>query len=93
MVGRSLYKLLSPLFLKPSDGRRSEDVWVSVARVMFALKCLRDDRGELPRSLDGLVPGYLEEVPLDPATGRAIGYSPEKRILFVPGLKNFTIDL
>lgn len=34
----------------------------------------RDNTGELPGSLDQLVPKYLQEVPMDPAVGGPLRY-------------------
>jgi len=92
MLGRALHRLFSPLVLRSRGDRRSGNLFPSATRVMFALKCFQDDHGGLPASLDELVPGYLEEVPVDPQDNRPLEYSREKRNLSVPGLKPFTID-
>lgn len=44
------------------------------ALIMLALSAYRHDHGAYPRSLDALVPDYLDEVPLDVLTARPFGY-------------------
>ena len=44
--------------------------------------------GELPASLDELVPAYFPNVPLDAADGAAIRYSPERAVIWSVGANN-----
>ena len=41
--------------------------------------------GGLPKTLDELVPTYLEAVPADPADGKPIRYSMQKKIVYSIG--------
>lgn len=43
-------------------------------RLTLAIERFRADRGEYPASLDELAPAYLDDVPLDPATGDPFTY-------------------
>jgi hypothetical protein len=43
-------------------------------RVNIAIQLWRAEKGEYPESLDELVPVYLPELPVDPFTGRSMGY-------------------
>jgi hypothetical protein len=43
------------------------------------------DHGELPDSLDVLVPDYIDEVPKDMLDGRPMHYSREKKIIYSVG--------
>ena len=52
---------------------------------MLALKCYAIEYGELPASLDQLVPEYLDEIPADPFDGRPMRYSKEKKIVYSVG--------
>ena len=40
------------------------------------------DHGELPDTLDDLVPEYLQEIPKDPYDGKPFRYSKEKKIVY-----------
>ena len=42
--------------------------------VALALKAYRCERNEYPDKLDALVPGYLDKLPVDPVTGKALRY-------------------
>lgn len=45
-------------------------------RLILAIKAWQIEHGELPKSLDQLVPAYFDRVPLDPWTGEPFGYEP-----------------
>lgn len=40
----------------------------------LALKAYRSEKGDYPDKLDALVPGYLDKLPVDPVTGKALRY-------------------
>ncbi len=54
-------------------------------QVLMALKAYQIDNGELPDSLEKLVPEYLSEVPKDPFDGQLIRFSLEKKIIYSVG--------
>jgi hypothetical protein len=43
----------------------------------LAVRCYQSEQGRLPPSLEQLVPKYLQQVPLDPFSGRPIIYHPQ----------------
>jgi hypothetical protein len=43
----------------------------------LAVRCYQSEQGRLPPSLEQLVPTYLQQVPLDPFSGRPIIYHPQ----------------
>src|ERR1700722_845219 len=54
----------------------------AIARVRLlmaelAVRCYQTEQGRLPPSLEQLVPMYLQQVPLDPFSGRPIIYHPQ----------------
>jgi hypothetical protein len=48
-----------------------------LTRLFLALRCYELERGGLPEKLDGLAPGYLSEIPLDPYTDAPFVYEPD----------------
>ena len=66
----------------------SKDVAVArmeTLRALIALKCFVMEKGALPGTLEELVPGQLDAVPLDPFDGKPIRYSRDKKILYSIG--------
>jgi hypothetical protein len=53
----------------------------------LAVPCYQSEQGRLPPSLEQLVPTYLQQVPLDPFSGRPIIYHPQgsNRLLYIVG--------
>ena len=58
---------------------------VSATRVILALRAHQLMKGDLPSSLDALVPAFLDEVPLDNFDGQPLRYSREKRLVWSVG--------
>jgi len=54
-------------------------------KTLVALRYHKQKTGALPRSLDALVPEFLERVPSDPYNGQPLRYLPEKRIIYSVG--------
>jgi hypothetical protein len=57
---------------------------IGLAELVLALYAHRSSEGELPRSLDELVPEYLEALPVD-VDGRGFRYSPAESYLYSVG--------
>lgn len=53
-----------------------DEAQVVQARIAMAILRYRNSRGTYPETLQSLVPEYLSEIPVDPATGSAMGYAP-----------------
>ena len=62
---------------------------LAATRALLALTAFRTEKGALPDSLQALVPGYLDAVPLDPYTGKQFLYSAAKMLLYSPGPGGF----
>jgi hypothetical protein len=58
---------------------------VAATRILIALKCYKLEHGELPETLDALVPEYFEAVPLDDFDGKPMKYSRDKRVVYAVG--------
>ena len=70
------------------DRLRRFDAALSAEEVAGLLAAYRVDRGEYPLTLDGLVPGYTDAIPLDPWTGKSILYrreGPTDYVLYCAG--------
>lgn len=63
----------------------NDDAILSATQLLFALKTYNIDYGDLPLSLDALVPKYISEIPTDPFDGRPMKYSKEKKIIWSVG--------
>lgn len=74
----SKYGILLPLILPDLDGcvtRKAEhDATVGSARVGLALKLFKQKNGAYPETLAKLAPEFLENIPVDPFTGKALIY-------------------
>ena len=75
---------IPPLTLLVRQKHRS-NISVSATQLFFALKCYKLDHGDLPESLDELVPDYIDEIPIDDFDGKPLRYSKEKKIIYSVG--------
>ncbi len=82
LLGRMHFEILSDLLL---GVRSRSDHYVIATQILFALKAYAMEHGELPETLEALVPEYLPEVPKDPFDGKPVRYSPEKKIIYFVG--------
>ncbi len=62
------------------------EVHASAVRVIAACRAYEREMGELPESLDQLVPAYLDAVPRDPYDGKPVRYSKSKAIVYAVGV-------
>jgi len=62
-----------------------ENVDVGATGALLAMRAFKAENGRLPRTLDELVPDYLDAVPVDDFDGSPLRYSPEKRALYSVG--------
>jgi hypothetical protein len=63
--------------LQVTGGYLSPLAQLHLTRLFLALRCYELERGGLPEKLDGLAPGYLSEIPLDPYTDAPFVYEPD----------------
>jgi hypothetical protein len=92
-----MQRLLVPAWAAPLRVKCLTKTEAEVTRALLALKAFKLKTGRLPAALDELVPEYLPSVPLDDFSGKAIRYSPEKKILYsvgkdLQGVGGFTKD-
>ncbi|MDR2675685.1 MAG: hypothetical protein LBC18_12725 [Opitutaceae bacterium] len=66
---------------------------VSAAQAGLAARAYEHDHGELPGTLDALVPAYLPAVPIDYMDGRPIRYSKAERAVWTIGPDNLAAPL
>ncbi|MFN0060283.1 MAG: hypothetical protein ACKVX7_17635 [Planctomycetota bacterium] len=72
-----------------SSGLRDSGLWFETeaagTRLLIALRRYELAHGTLPRTLDGLVPAYLEQLPNDPFGTGPMKYSADLRIVYSVG--------
>lgn len=62
-----------------------------MTKILIALKFYKLERGDLPESLDQLIPDYFLEIPEDPYGGKPLRYSKEKKVVY-SGYENLLDD-
>lgn len=65
--------------------RCGADARLAGTRAHLALRAYFADHGELPASLEALVPRYLDALPVDPFDGKTLRYSRERRLVWSVG--------
>lgn len=85
IVGKIFHDIFAVTFSSVFEKKCLEDFSVSGTQLLIAMKAYQIDNSELPNSLDGLVPKYISEIPLDPFDGNPIRFSAEKRIIYSVG--------
>jgi hypothetical protein len=84
-VGKIMYRLLMPAIPGVLRHKCVENCNAAATRILIALKCYKLEHGELPETLDALVPEYLEAVPLDDFDGKPMKYARDKRVVYAVG--------
>ncbi|MCC6699841.1 MAG: hypothetical protein IT365_29735 [Candidatus Hydrogenedentes bacterium] len=89
LKGNAIGNIMSEILIPPMDGiyvslayRRSYN---SAVQVLLALKVYHMRNGELPETLDVLVPEFFAEVPKDWFDGGPIKYNRDKAIVYCVG--------
>jgi len=65
--------------------RCGADTRLAATRIHLALRAYHAERGELPESLEALVPTYLAALPRDPFGGAPLHYARERRLVWSVG--------
>jgi hypothetical protein len=65
--------------------RCSAETYISALQTIAALRAWRDKHGDLPDTLDTLVPEYLAAIPLDAFDGKPLRYSAARHALWSVG--------
>ncbi|MFP4068914.1 MAG: hypothetical protein ACLFVC_01915 [Opitutales bacterium] len=84
-VGRMLLKILVPAVEPVMDHVDRTHASGAAMQAMFALRAHFGETGELPETLDQLVPEYFGAIPEDPFDGKPIRYSKAKAIVYSVG--------
>jgi len=82
VIGRILYGLLSSAIGPLLDAHRRHECSLTGTRLVVTCRAYEATHGDLPDSLEALLPKYLDAVPIDPYDGRPFRYSREKRIVY-----------
>jgi hypothetical protein len=80
--GKIMVSMLTLTLTELEERRFKEQAYSRATRILIALRCYQRDHGELPDTLDGLVPEYLGEIPQDAYDGKPFRYSKEKKIVY-----------
>jgi len=75
-AGNILAELILPAVHSIFDASRRVTAHEAVTLAAIAVERFRLAHGKLPKSLDQLVPEFLEAVPMDPFTGKSLVYNP-----------------
>ncbi len=85
-VGEHIYWELTRGMAKLELKVRKHSNEVAFCQLMLALRAYKLKNGELPESLDALVPEYLRKIPKDAFDGRPLRYSRAKKLIYSVGL-------
>lgn len=86
-IGKQIQNFMF-IYFNPSSmyfNRCNDDVMLSATKLIFALKAYNIDNGDLPQSLEVLVPKYIAKVPEDPFDGKSMKYLKDKKIIWSIG--------
>jgi hypothetical protein len=82
-------KMMLEFVMFPMDDKKirkfEEDLSVISTQLLLAIRAYQIETGEIPISLDKLVPKYISEIPRDPFDGEPIRFCPERKIIYSVG--------
>jgi hypothetical protein len=84
-IGCWLYRALAPATEGAHEQMCRERIQLGATRVLLAMKAYKLDKGALPRTLDELVPQYLNAVPIDDYDGKPMRYNAAKKVVYSVG--------
>lgn len=84
-AGRIMVELTIPASELMLLRKCKENVLISATQLLVALKCYKLDYGQLPETLDELVPEFIDRMPIDDFDGKPLRYSKEKKIIYSVG--------
>jgi hypothetical protein len=84
-TGRMLVAMLMPALESVQERKCGENVNVGATQLLLALRAYELEKGELPATLDALVPDYLEAIPIDDFDGQPLRYLREKKAVYSVG--------
>jgi len=84
-IGKILSNIREVSFESLYAKRFEENFSVKATQLLLALKAYKQDTGNLPNSLQNLVPNYILELIQDPFDGKSIKYSSDKKEIYSTG--------
>ncbi len=83
--GEIVLALLIPSGQMAVEMKCGDKINIGATQLLIALKCYKIDNGDLPDSLDELVPQYIDKIPIDDFDGKPLRYSKQKKIIYSVG--------
>jgi MFS family permease len=85
LIGKMFYDIIIVSHANTFTHKCEEDFSVIGTQVLLAIKAFKMEKGNLPKTLDDLIPEYLPEAPIDPFDGEYVRYLSDKRIIYSVG--------
>lgn len=85
IAGRTIFAIGQPSMKGALIGKCRLQSDLSATQVLVALRLYKTKRGELPASLEALVPDFLPSIPIDDLDGKPLRYSPQAGIVYSVG--------
>jgi len=92
LVGKTIYDKKADNIYTPLEIKCLETLYIEAAKTLLALKAYKIENGNLPKSLEELVPEYFSSLPKDPFDNKALKYSPKAKIIYSIKGEKFFID-
>lgn len=92
LIGKMIYDTKIANVYKLIEIKCLETLYIEAAKTLLELKAYKIENGNLPKSLEELVPEYLTSLPKDPFDGKALKYSPKEKIIYSIKGEKFFID-
>ena len=92
LIGKMIYDKKIANVYKLIEIKCLETLYIEAAKTLLALKAYKIENGNLPKSLEELVPEYFSSIPKDPFDGKALKYSPKEKIIYSIKGEKFFID-
>ena len=84
-IGKVIHDIAAASLDSTNIKRCQENTLLAAVRILAGIKAYKQDKGQLPASLEHLVPAYLDSIPVDPFGGQAFKYDPAKQIIYSIG--------
>ncbi len=89
-IGETVLRIAVPTWEKVLLTRLRHRSRIVATQAALAARAYESDFGELPGTLEALVPDFMSAVPSDPFDGAPIRYSRERRVIWSVGENNVT---
>jgi len=85
LIGKTIYMIMMIDYSDVFSIKCQKDFSIIGTQLLIALRSHKIEKGEIPDSLDELVPNYISEIPKDPFDGNPIRFSATKKIIYSVG--------